>query len=58
MTRSTFALPALIALATVVGLVIALTGNGWRDWMSWIALCVPLVAIGWAARASRKPHQP
>lgn len=58
MTRSTFALPALIALSTVIGLVVALTGDGWRDWTSWAALAVPLLAIGWAARASRTPHRP
>lgn len=58
MIRSTFALPTLIAVVTVIGLVVALTGDGWRDATSWAALAVPLFAIGWAARASRKPHQP
>jgi hypothetical protein len=51
--RSTFAVPALIAVASVAGLVIALTGDGWRDAAAWAGLCVPLIAIGWATRARR-----
>lgn len=48
MMRSTFAIPALIALATVFGLVLALTGGGWRDAAAWIALGTPVAAVGWA----------
>lgn len=52
MIRSTFAVPTLIALATVFGLIAALTGGGWRDAAAWIALAIPVVAVGWAmARA-------
>jgi hypothetical protein len=54
MIRSTFALPALIALLSVVGLVSALTGDGVRDVLSWIALAVPVVAVGWAMRVQRR----
>ncbi|MBM7407412.1 hypothetical protein EDF69_002978 [Sphingomonas sp. JUb134] len=54
MIRSTFALPTLIALLSVVGLVSALTGDGVRDVLSWIALAVPVVAVGWAMRAQRR----
>ncbi len=49
MTRSTFALPALIAAFSLAGLVIALTGEGWRDILSWGTLSAPLVAVLWAA---------
>jgi hypothetical protein len=49
MIRSTFALPALLALLTLVGLVVALTGDGGRDLASWVALSAPLLAVVWAA---------
>jgi hypothetical protein len=48
MTRSTFGLPALIALLSLAGLLLALTGEGWRDGLSWVALSAPLLAIVWA----------
>lgn len=53
MTRSTFALPAAIALLSFAGLVIALTGDGWRDALSWAALSAPLIGVTWAAAARR-----
>lgn len=51
MIRSTFALPALIAAASLAGLIIALTGDGLRDAASWAGLATPLIAIAWAVRA-------
>ena len=51
MTRSTFAIPALIAAASLIGLVAALTGDGWRDALAWIGLLVPVFAISWAIAA-------
>lgn len=53
MIRSTFAIPVAIALLSLAGLVIALTGDGWRDALSWAALSVPVIAVGWAA--ARRP---
>ncbi|MET3825883.1 hypothetical protein ABIC16_001576 [Sphingomonas sp. PvP055] len=59
MIRSTFAVPTLIALATVFGLVAALTGEGWRDAAAWIALAIPVAAVGWAmARAGHPSSTP
>lgn len=59
MIRSTFALPVLIALATVFGLVVALTGDGMSDTLSWIGLGCPVAAVGWAiARIPRQPRAP
>ena len=59
MIRSTFAVPTLIALATVFGLVTALTGEGWRDAAAWTALAIPVVAVGWAmARAGHASRAP
>lgn len=43
-----FGIPLLLALCSVVGLVSALTGNGWRDAIAWIGLAVPVLAAGWA----------
>lgn len=53
MTASTFLLPILIALATTIGLIVALTGDGWRDAWSWAGLAVPILTIGWAYRTRR-----
>ena len=53
MTRSTFAIPLLIALATCAGLFAALTGDGWRDAAAWLALALPVAATGWALRNRR-----
>lgn len=58
MIRSTFALPALLVLLSLAGLVIALTGEGWRDILSWAVLSAPLLAVTWAVarRCPRKDH--
>lgn len=46
-----FVIPALVAVFSLLGLVVALVGDGWWDWLSWAALAVPL---GVAAQAWRK----
>lgn len=56
MMRSTFALPAWIALLSLAGLVVALTGEGWRDIVSWAALSAPVLAVIWAL-ARRSPRK-
>ncbi len=45
-----FAAPTAIALLSLVGLVSALTGDGLRDLVSWLALAVPVAAAAWAWR--------
>ena len=50
MIRSTWALPVLLAVLTLAGLVMALSGDAWRDAFSWIALAAPVGATGWAMR--------
>lgn len=47
-TGATFAVPTVLALVSVVGLVVALTGDGLRDAVSWAALFIPVAAFGWA----------
>lgn len=53
MIRSTWTLPVAIGVASIVGLVAALTGDGWRDALSWIGLGVPIAATLWAMRVQR-----
>ncbi|WP_338241259.1 hypothetical protein [Aurantiacibacter hainanensis] len=47
-----FAIPALLLVATVAGLVIGLTGDGLPDLLSWGLLALPLVVLArcWARR--------
>jgi hypothetical protein len=54
MTRSTFFLPVLIALASTIGLVSALTVDGWRDALAWIGLAIPIAAVLWARTVQRR----
>jgi hypothetical protein len=51
--RAIFAAPLGIALLSVVALVAALTGDGWRDALSWVGLAVPILTVAWAMRARR-----
>ena len=48
--RRIFAAPLALALLSVAGLVVALTGDGWRDGLSWAGLAAPVLAVGWALR--------
>lgn len=48
-----FAVPLAIAVLSLVGLVAALTGDGARNALSWIALAVPVLAVIWAMRFRR-----
>ena len=49
-----FAAPLLLALASLAGLVVALTGDGWRDAAAWLGLGLPALAVAWAMRARRR----
>ncbi|PEQ13842.1 hypothetical protein B2G71_05920 [Novosphingobium sp. PC22D] len=51
---ATFAMPAAICVAGVIGLVSALTGDGWRDALAWVGLAVPVIATAWAMATRRK----
>ncbi len=51
--RAIFAVPLLLALVSIAGLVVALTGDGWRDAVAWAALAIPVFAVGWAMKARR-----
>ncbi|HST45202.1 MAG TPA: hypothetical protein VLK29_08260 [Luteimonas sp.] len=43
----------IIAVAGLVGLVSALTGDGWRDGLAWLGLAAPVAAVLWARAARR-----
>ena len=49
----TFAIPSALAVATVAGLILGLTGDGWRDLVSWLLLIISLLPIR-AAFARRR----
>lgn len=49
-----FAWPLAIFVIGIAGLVIALTGDGWRDGAAWAALAAPVLAVGWAMHARRR----
>ena len=51
--RTVFAVPLAIAAVSAVGLLSALTGDGWRDVVSWVGLASPVLAVIWAMRARR-----
>lgn len=48
--REIFGIPALLAVLSTAGLVIALLGETWFDIVSWILLAIPLLAVGQAIR--------
>jgi len=51
--RAIFAAPLLVCVVGIIGLVSALTGDGWRDAISWIALAVPVLLVIWAKKYRR-----
>jgi hypothetical protein len=55
-TSQIYAVPAWLALASMVGLVAALLGDGSWDALSWVALGAPVaVTLGALAAAGRAP---
>ncbi|MCH2558441.1 MAG: hypothetical protein MK005_14195 [Alcanivorax sp.] len=52
--RGIFAVPLLIALASLIGLVAALLGDGAMDALSWLGLGIPVAAVAWAMRTRRR----
>lgn len=55
--RAIWAMPILLGVLTVVGLLVALVGDGVWDLVSVAALAVPvLVGARYAFRPSQSPH--
>lgn len=56
--RALWAWPVAMGLLSALGLVTALVSDGWGDWLSWIALGIPVAVMlwfGWMRRAPRPP---
>lgn len=51
--RTVFAAPVVIGALSTAALVAALTGDGWRDALSWAGLAVPVITVAWAMTARR-----
>jgi hypothetical protein len=51
--RVVFAVPALLAVATAIGLVSALVGDGIWDLVSWMLLGIPVALAIWFMRLRR-----
>ena len=50
-----FLVPGMIATTTLVGLTVALFGDGWRDRLSWVALGIPVAtALHFGLRRGRR----
>lgn len=51
--RTVFAAPLAIGTLSTAALIAALTGDGWRDGLSWAGLAVPVITVAWAITARR-----
>lgn len=47
--------PLVLTIASLIGLVSALVGDGVWDVLSWLTLAAPIAVIGVATRGSRSP---
>jgi hypothetical protein len=43
----TYAMPVVIAVISTAGLLVALIGDGLWDYLSWLALGLPVAVGGW-----------
>jgi hypothetical protein len=48
-----FAWPLAIFVVGLSGLIVALTGDDWRDTAAWAALAAPLAVVLWAMARRR-----
>ena len=56
-TRAIWGMPIVLGMLTVVGLLVALVGDGAWDLVSVAALAVPVLVGGWCAlRPAQSPH--
>jgi len=46
--------PAAIAVITAIGLVVGLLGDSGYDFVAWIGLSIPVIAILYGIRRSRR----
>lgn len=46
--RRVWTAPILVAIASLVGLIAGLLGDGVLDWIAWIGLGAAVAVLGWA----------
>ena len=46
--RHIFGVPTVLAIISLVGLIAALVGDGWLDFLSWATLGIPIAVMFWA----------
>lgn len=51
--RRVWTAPILVAIASLVGLIAGLLGDGVLDWIAWIGLGAAVAVLGWALVARR-----
>lgn len=49
-TARILAIPAVLAVTSLIGLIAGLTGDGARDFIAWLFLSFPVVAVALAWR--------
>jgi hypothetical protein len=52
--RTVFAVPLVMGVLSLIGLMSALAGDGLADRLSWAALAMPVLAVAWAMRRRRR----
>jgi hypothetical protein len=52
--RHVFGMPILLAAISLVGLLVALLGDGLWDALSWLSLAIPLAVIAHKLRQGRR----
>lgn len=45
--QSTWAIPAFLGIATLVGLILALVAEGPWDWVAWVLVALPVGVCVW-----------
>lgn len=53
-TRPMWRWPAWLGLLTAVGLIAALLADGWTDWLSSLALGLPVAVAAWFGWCRRR----
>ena len=49
-----YAVPALLAVFSLIGLIATFVGNGVYDALSWLTLAAPIIAVIWAMTTQRR----
>lgn len=50
-------IPLVLSVLSLIGLIAALVGDGFMDFVSWLTLGIPLVIIGWYVYRPQGPKR-